>query len=60
MIDQTLLDILVCPKSQAPLTYHAKTNELWCHQSGLAYRIDDGIPVLLVNEARELTADELA
>jgi uncharacterized protein YbaR (Trm112 family) len=59
MIDKTLLDILVCPVSKTPLQYHQTTQELVSKASGLAYPIRDGIPVLLQEEARSLTDDEL-
>ena len=58
MIDKKLLSILVCPVSKAPLEYHEDTDELFCKASGLAYPVRDGIPVMLENEARQLTADE--
>jgi uncharacterized protein len=58
MIDAKLLEILVCPVSKAPLEYNKENNELICKASGLAYPIRDGIPVMLENEARLLSADE--
>ena len=58
MIDKKLLSILVCPVSKAPLEYVEEKQELWCKASGLAYPIRDGIPVMLEDEARQLTADE--
>lgn len=58
MIDKKLLEILVCPVSKAPVEYNAESNELVCKASGLAYPVRDGIPVMLENEARQLTADE--
>ncbi len=58
MIDSKLLAILVCPLTKAPLTYHRETEELWCAQSGLAYPIQDDIPVMLADEARPLTDEE--
>jgi uncharacterized protein YbaR (Trm112 family) len=58
MIDKKLLEILVCPVSKAPVVYNADKNELVCKASGLAYPVRDGIPVMLENEARQLTADE--
>ncbi len=58
MIDPKLLDILVCPLTKASLVYHAETDELWCAQSGLAYAIEDGIPVMLSEQARQLTPEE--
>ena len=54
-----LLDILVCPKSGHDLIYFDKTNELICKQSMLAYPIKNDIPILLVDEARELTSNEI-
>lgn len=52
MIDKTLLSMLVCPKCKGPLEQVG--DELICKKSQLAYPIQDGIPVLLVEEAREL------
>ncbi|BBB22977.1 conserved hypothetical protein [Abyssogena phaseoliformis symbiont OG214] len=52
MIDDALLKLLVCPKSKAPLKQVG--NELICEVSDLAYPIEDGIPILLVEEARQL------
>ena len=51
-IDKKLLDILVCPVSKKPLSFNEDTNELICEESGLAYPIKDGIPVMLPEEAR--------
>ena len=59
-MDKRLLDILVCPVTKAPLTWHPEKNELWCKASRLAYPVRDGIPVMLEEEARPLTDDELA
>ena len=58
MLDKKLLTILVCPVSKAPLEYKEESQELICKASGLAYPIRDGIPVMLQEEARELSADE--
>lgn len=58
MIDPKLLEILVCPLTKAPLVYHRESDELWCAESGLAYAIEDGIPVMLSDEARQLTPEE--
>lgn len=58
MIDTRLLDILVCPVTKASLTYNRETDELWCAASGLAYAVKDGIPVMLSDQARELTPTE--
>lgn len=53
MIDKALLKFLVCPQSKAPLKQVG--DELVCEVSGLAYPINDGIPVLLVEEARKIS-----
>ncbi|MCY3813705.1 MAG: Trm112 family protein [Gammaproteobacteria bacterium] len=57
-MDTRLLDILVCPVTKASLTYNRETDELWCAASGLAYAVKDGIPVMLSDQARELTPAE--
>ncbi|SEH84250.1 protein containing DUF343 [Bathymodiolus azoricus thioautotrophic gill symbiont] len=51
-MDESLLKLLVCPQSIAPLKQVG--NELICEESGLAYPIIDDIPVLLVEEARKI------
>lgn len=58
MFNRKLLELLVCPVSKAPLVYWPESEELWCSASGLAYAITDGIPVLIAEEARELSAEE--
>lgn len=58
VLDNKLLQILVCPVTKAPLDYDEAKQELVCKASGLAYPVKDGIPVLLEGEARQLTADE--
>lgn len=59
-MNKKLLEILVCPKSKAPMTYDEQSQELRCRESGLAYPVRDGIPVLLVDEARQMSAEERA
>ncbi|MEZ5560151.1 MAG: Trm112 family protein [Pseudomonadales bacterium] len=59
-MDARLLEILVCPVSKASLVYQKAQEELWCRASGLAYPIRDGIPVMLEEEARRLSDEELA
>ena len=58
MIDKKLLSILVCPVSKAPVEYDEAKQELVCKASGLAYPVRDGIPVMLEEEARQLTTEE--
>ncbi|HEY5951464.1 MAG TPA: Trm112 family protein [Kofleriaceae bacterium] len=54
-----LLDVLVCPKSKQPLVYFEAEGFLLCPASRLRYRIDDGVPVLLVDEAIEVAPAEI-
>jgi hypothetical protein len=53
-VDPKLLEILVCPMTKGPLRYDEKAQELISDQAGLAYPIRDGIPIMLVDEARPL------
>jgi uncharacterized protein len=53
--DAKLLESLVCPLTKVPLRYEADTQELISDQAKLAYPIRDGIPVMLVSEARSLS-----
>jgi uncharacterized protein YbaR (Trm112 family) len=55
-IDPKLLEILVCPMTKGPLRYDEAAQELISDQAGLAYPIRDGIPIMLVDEARKLDA----
>jgi uncharacterized protein YbaR (Trm112 family) len=57
--DKKLLEILACPVSKGKLQYDKDHNELISTASKLAYPIRDDIPVLLENEARELSSDEV-
>lgn len=58
MLDEKLLEILVCPVSKAPLEYDRDRQELVCRASGLAYPVRDGIPIMLESAARQLTLEE--
>jgi uncharacterized protein YbaR (Trm112 family) len=58
-MDTKLLDILVCPLCKSPLVYKKAAQELICRADRLAYKIADDIPVMLVDEARKLTAEEV-
>ncbi len=55
-----LLEMLVCPVTKAPLVLDRARNELQCKASRLAYPIRDGIPVMLEDEAREMSEEEVA
>ena len=52
-MDARLLEILVCPICKGPLRYDRAHEELICQADKLAYPIRDGIPVMLVDEARQ-------
>jgi hypothetical protein len=52
--DPKLLEILVCPLTKVPLRYDSAKQELISDQAGLAYPIRDGIPIMLVDEARKI------
>ena len=53
-VDPKLLELLVCPLSKGPLRYDRDNGELISDQAKLAYPIRDGIPIMLVGEARAL------
>ncbi|BBE33086.1 Trm112 family protein [Sphingosinicella microcystinivorans] len=57
-VDPRLLAILVCPLTKAPLTYDREKGELVSKAAGLAYPVRDGVPVMVIEEARELGEDE--
>jgi uncharacterized protein YbaR (Trm112 family) len=59
-LDRRLLEILVCPLTKGPLSYDRTRQELISAQAGLAYPIRDGIPIMLVDEARTLDDAEKA
>jgi uncharacterized protein YbaR (Trm112 family) len=53
-VDPKLLEILVCPLTKGPLGFDREKQELISKKAGLAYPIRDGIPIMLVDEARKL------
>ena len=57
-MDKRLLDILVCPVTKGKLI--KQDDELWSRQAALAFPIRDGIPVMLEQEARTLSSEEIA
>ncbi len=57
-MDTKLLNILVCPLCKGPLVYRKSEDELICKVDRLAFIIKDGIPVMLEDEARKMSADE--
>mgnify|MGYP001231062959 CR=1 FL=1 len=56
-MDARLLDILVCPVCKGNLEYRKQAAELACHPCKLAYPIRDDIPIMLVDEARQIEAE---
>lgn len=57
MIDSVLLDKLVCPITRTTLVYDAEKQELISNAAGLAFPVWDGVAMMLVEEARPITAD---
>ena len=56
-VDPKLLELLVCPLTKGPLRYDAERQELVSEEARLAYPIRDGIPIMLVDEARSLDGE---
>ncbi|WP_176084972.1 Trm112 family protein [Martelella sp. HB161492] len=54
-IDPRMLELLVCPLTKGRLTYDREAGELVSEKARLAYPIRDGVPIMLVSEARQLT-----
>jgi uncharacterized protein YbaR (Trm112 family) len=49
-----LLEILVCPKCKGDLEYRPQSESLVCHACRLVYPVEDGIPIMLIDEAKPL------
>ncbi len=58
-MDTKLLELLVCPVTKGPLDFDRSRQELISRSARLAYPVRDGIPVLLENEARAVSPEEL-
>ncbi len=58
-MDTKLLELLVCPVTKGPLEFDRARQELVSRSARLAYPVRDGMPVMLENEARALTDEEL-
>ena len=56
-IDPTLLEVLACPQDKGPLEYLSEEQVLYNPRLGVAYRIDNGIPVMLIDEAMPWPAE---
>lgn len=57
-MDKKLLSMLVCPECKGKLKYDREAQELLCTFDGLAYPIQDGVPVMLEVEARKMSEEE--
>ena len=57
-MDRRLLEVLVCPLTRGPLVYDRINNELISHQARKAYPVRAGVPIMLVDEARDLGGGE--
>ncbi|HXO65670.1 MAG: Trm112 family protein [Steroidobacteraceae bacterium] len=57
-MDTRLLEILACPVCKGPLQYRRDAEVLVCRMDRLAYPVRDDVPVMLAEEARQLTADD--
>ncbi len=58
-MDPKLLEILVCPVTKGPLVYDRERQELISKSARLAYPVRDGIPVMLEDEARKVSPEEI-
>ncbi len=59
MIDKKLLDILACPLCKSPLHYDKVADELICRADRVAFPVRDDIPVMIEDEARQLSSEEV-
>jgi uncharacterized protein YbaR (Trm112 family) len=57
-VDPKLLEVLVCPQMRSPLRYDKQRQELISDAARLAYPVRDGVPIMLIDEARELGPEE--
>ncbi len=55
-IDPKLLEILVCPLTKGPLVFDRENQELISNNAGLAYPIREGVPIMLIDEARQISS----
>lgn len=57
-VDPKLLEVLVCPQMRTTLRYDREKQELVSDAARLAYPVRDGVPIMLIEEARELGPEE--
>lgn len=58
-MNKKLLEILACPECKAPLDYFPKSEQLVCRAERLVFAINEGIPVLLLDEAEAVSSESL-
>jgi uncharacterized protein YbaR (Trm112 family) len=58
MLDPKLLDILACPRCKKPVTPDAQHTRLVCQACRVQYRVDDGIPIMLIDTAEQLEGED--
>ncbi|MEM5493666.1 Trm112 family protein [Hoeflea sp. AS16] len=58
IVDPKMLELLVCPLTYGPLKFDAEKDELISARAKLAYPVRDGIPIMLVSEARQLPEED--
>ena len=56
-LDKALLELLVCPITKSKLLYNIKSNELISEKAGLAFPIINGVPILIIEEARSIKSE---
>jgi len=56
-LDKALLELVVCPITKSKLLYNIKSNELISEKAGLAFPIINGVPILIIEEARSIKSD---
>lgn len=57
MLDPKLLDILACPRCKGPVTPDSQHTRLICRECRVQYRVDDGIPIMLIDQAEQLEGE---
>ena len=57
LLDKDLIKMLVCPITKSNLIYDKENNELISKEAGLAFPIINGVPILIIDEARNLKKD---
>ena len=55
-MEKRLLEVLVCPNCKGPLKFDQASQELICNADKLAFPIKDGVPAMLIDEARQITS----